>query len=94
MARYAEYAAGCGKFSYEIQKFTPMALGEQKCFRADEFGNHKDVNPDFQNQYVGWACVGTALDQNKIRKGDTSSFVHFNTTTNGLPYQYNIYWAE
>ncbi|KAK2002951.1 hypothetical protein LX36DRAFT_666781 [Colletotrichum falcatum] len=94
MARYGEYEAGCGKFSYQITKVTPSKLGAQKCYETNNFGKHEDVSKDFQKQYIGWACVETALPKNKIRKGDKSSFIHWNTTTNRVLYQYNIYWAD
>ncbi|KAL0942067.1 uncharacterized protein CTRU02_204830 [Colletotrichum truncatum] len=94
MATYAEYDVGCGKFSYQISKPTPLTLQERHCFRADEFGEHKDINPGFQSKYIMGACVGTALKENVIRKDNPSSFIHSGTVTNGAPYQYNIYWEE
>ncbi|KAF5525330.1 hypothetical protein CGCA056_v003422 [Colletotrichum aenigma] len=92
MANYAEYDAGCGKFSYQITKPVPKTLGEPKCFGTDEFGDHEDINPSFQEQYVGHVCTGSAL--RNITKGDSSTFIHFDTITNKAPYQMNVYWAD
>ncbi|KAF4886690.1 hypothetical protein CGCF415_v015076 [Colletotrichum fructicola] len=92
MANYAEYDAGCGKFSYQITKPVPKTLREPKCFGTDEFGDHEDINPSFQEQYVGHVCTGSAL--RNITKGDSSTFTHFDTITNKAPYQLNVYWAD
>lgn len=88
----------CGTYSYEITgEDVPAVEGPPKpflttqyCFPSDVFGDHGDVSPDFQAEYVGWACAGTALTS--IKKDDPSTFINWNTTTNGVPYKYTVVW--
>jgi hypothetical protein len=89
---------GCGTYSYEItnedapavQEPSKPSLTTQYCFPSDAFGDHGDVSPDFQEEYAGWACVGTAL--RSIKKDDPSTFINWNTTTNKVPYKYSVTW--
>ncbi|KAI9892736.1 MAG: hypothetical protein M1814_001156 [Vezdaea aestivalis] len=100
MTAAASLDVGCGSYSYKITgKDVPAVEGPPKpflsaqyCFPSDVFGKHGDINGDFQAQYTGWACAGSALKT--IKKGDPSTFVKWETTTNGVPYSYNIYWKD
>ena len=89
---------GCGTYSYEITNEDAPAIQEppkpsltaQYCFPSDAFGEHGDVSPDWQAEYSGEACVGTAL--RSIKKDDPSTFINWNTTTNKVPYKYSVTW--
>lgn len=93
---------GCGTYSYEITgKDVPAVSGPPKpfltaqyCFPDAVFGDHGDIQPDFVNEYAGYACAGTALPDRKIKKGDPSTFIYFNTTTNNVPYVYSAVWED
>ncbi|CAH7671926.1 hypothetical protein PPACK8108_LOCUS6777 [Phakopsora pachyrhizi] len=55
-------------------------------------GKHEDINPGFQNQYTGFACVGSA--KRSIKEDDDSSLIKFHTKTNGDNYNYNVFWVK
>ncbi|KAI7955322.1 hypothetical protein MJO28_005722 [Puccinia striiformis f. sp. tritici] len=87
--------AGCGQYKWTIIKPfgtdpAPSApkVSDVKCNAADQFGKHGDISPGFQNQYTGFACVGSA--RKTIKSGDPE--VSFKTVTNGTPYNYKISW--
>ncbi|KAI9612130.1 hypothetical protein H4Q26_008222 [Puccinia striiformis f. sp. tritici PST-130] len=83
--------AGCGQYRWTIIKplgtdpapSAPM-VSNVKCNAADQFGKHGDISPGFQNQYTGFACVGSA--RKTMKSGDPE--VSFKTVTNGTPYNY------
>lgn len=87
--------AGCGQYKWTIIKPlgtdpapSPPKVSDVKCNAADAFGKHGDISPDFQRQYTGFACVGSAL--RNIKPGDKE--ISFRTVTNGTPYNYKISW--
>lgn len=91
----------CGSsYSYKIQppgespsKTPPHdKLSELHCHGADDFGDHADINPGFQNQYIGWACVGSAREESIM--DENSDPVVFQTKTNDAPYYYSISWIK
>lgn len=100
MTAKASLDVSCGTYSYEItgedvpavQGPPSPSLSAQYCFPSDAFGEHGDISPDWQAQYTGWACAGSA--KKTIKKGDPSTFVHWNTTTNGVPYTYSVTWED
>lgn len=93
MARSGSIDASCGVFSYQIFD-PPVPLEEQprECFDRDEFGDHGDVGSSWVSAYSGYACAETSIKP--IVAGNESSFRHFSTVTNKVPYQYNIWWKE
>ncbi|CAH7678667.1 hypothetical protein PPACK8108_LOCUS13119, partial [Phakopsora pachyrhizi] len=50
------------------------------------------INPGFQNQYTGFACVGSA--RRSIKEDDDSSLIKFHTKTNGVDNNYNVFWVK
>jgi hypothetical protein len=89
--------AGCGQYKWTIIKPpgtdpapSPPTVSSVQCNAADKFGKHGDINPGFQNQYTGFACVGSALKN--LKPGDPD--VTFSTKTNGTPYNYKISWVS
>ncbi|CAH7686902.1 hypothetical protein PPACK8108_LOCUS21612 [Phakopsora pachyrhizi] len=50
------------------------------------------INPGFQNQYTGFACVGLA--RRSIKEDDDSSLIKFHTKTNGVDNNYNVFWVK
>ncbi|KAI8446043.1 hypothetical protein BY996DRAFT_6422228 [Phakopsora pachyrhizi] len=52
----------------------------------------QNINPGFQNQYTGFACVGSA--RRSIKEDDDSSLIKFHTKTNGVNYNYNVFWVK
>ncbi|CAH7682366.1 hypothetical protein PPACK8108_LOCUS15243 [Phakopsora pachyrhizi] len=50
------------------------------------------INPGFQNQYTGFACVGSA--RRSIKEDDDSSLIKFHTKTNGVNNNYNVFWVK
>jgi hypothetical protein len=93
MAKTGKIDIRCGVFDYEIVGPTvPLALSERHCFGSDEFGSHGDIQESWQSQYTMDACVGTGIET--IRRNDPSTNIHWETRSNDVPYQYNIYWKE
>ncbi|CAH7675379.1 hypothetical protein PPACK8108_LOCUS10376 [Phakopsora pachyrhizi] len=45
-----------------------------------------------ENQYTGFACVGSA--RRSIKEDDDSSSIKFHTKTNGVDYNYNVFWVK
>ncbi|CAH7687893.1 hypothetical protein PPACK8108_LOCUS22752 [Phakopsora pachyrhizi] len=45
-----------------------------------------------KNQYTGFACVGLA--RRSIKEDDDSSLIKFYTKTNGVNYNYNVFWVK
>lgn len=108
MTSEASIDVGCGTYSYEItgedvpeeEPEEPQsepeapppepALSPQYCFPTG--GEHNDISPDSQAQFTGIACAGTALESERIKKDDPSTFINFNTTTNGVEYKYTVVW--
>ncbi|PLW12162.1 hypothetical protein PCANC_16730 [Puccinia coronata f. sp. avenae] len=89
--------AGCGQYKWTIVKPpgtdpapSPPTVSSVQCNAADKFGKHGDINPGFQNQYTGFACVGSAFKN--LKPGDPD--VTFSTKTNGTPYNYKISWVS
>ncbi|PLN86921.1 hypothetical protein BDW42DRAFT_182290 [Aspergillus taichungensis] len=92
---------GCGSsYSYKIKPpsesppETPPhnKLGELHCHGADDFGDHADIDPDWQNQYTGWACGGSARKESIM--DENSDPVVSQTMTNNAPYYYSISWIK
>ncbi|KAI0004056.1 hypothetical protein F4779DRAFT_630464 [Xylariaceae sp. FL0662B] len=93
MPKSAKLDVGCGVFDYNIVGPTmPLEPQKRKCYGKDDFGSHGDIQRYWQRLYTGYACTGTALKP--IKRGDSSTFRHFQTVTNGVPYQFNIYWKD
>lgn len=66
-----------------------MTVSAQYCYPADVFGDQGDIEGDWQAEYTSFACVDLA--NKNFKKGDTKNW---NTTTNGVPYNYNIWWED
>ncbi|KAI9674471.1 MAG: hypothetical protein M1817_001809 [Caeruleum heppii] len=89
---------GCGTYSYKITgEKVPEPEGPPKpflsaryCFPSDVFGEHGDIQEEWQSQYTGLACAGSALAT--IKKDDPSTFINWHTTTNDVPDNYTISW--
>lgn len=100
MTAEASIAVGCGTYSYKITGDDVPAPGgppkpfltAQYCYPSDVFGDHADISPEWQAQYIGWACAGTA--DIAIKKDDPSTFINWNTTTNDVPYKYTVTWDD
>jgi hypothetical protein len=96
MTAAASLAVGCGTYSYKITgaKVPPPAgppapsLSAQYCYPASDFGKHVDVQSVWQSEYTGWACASSTKEN--FKPGDKHNW---NTTTNGVPYNYNIWWT-
>ncbi|KAH7165280.1 hypothetical protein EDB81DRAFT_942360 [Dactylonectria macrodidyma] len=71
---------------------TALEMQNAKCYGADDFGDHGDIQESSVRGYSGWACAGTALKT--IKAGEEDSFRTFYTVTNDVPYQFNIYWKD
>ncbi|KAH7131762.1 hypothetical protein B0J13DRAFT_451823, partial [Dactylonectria estremocensis] len=69
-----------------------LKMQNDKCYRADDFGDHCDIQEIWVRQYSGWACAGTAI--NVVKAGKEDTFRHINAVMNDVPYQYNIYWKD
>lgn len=91
---------GCGRYDYLIRRrsvITPKdppkpILSKQYCHPSDTFGDHGNIQPEWQAMYTGYACAGTAL--RSIKKDDPSTYISWDTVTNGVPYNYQVYWKE
>ena len=97
MTASASLDVGCGSYSYKITgpQVPPPAgppaptLSVQYCYPASSFGNHGDIEPDFQSEYTGYACANSVHEN--YGPGDK---LNWHTTTNGVPYTYNIWWKD
>ncbi|KAF2187303.1 hypothetical protein K469DRAFT_570267 [Zopfia rhizophila CBS 207.26] len=97
MTAEASLDVGCGTYSYKItgpdvpkpNGPPPTTVSAQYCYPADVFGKHGDIQESFLNQYIGFACAGSA--NKNFKAGDKSNW---NTTTNGVPYNFNIWWKD
>jgi hypothetical protein len=93
MTASASLDVGCGTYSYKItgsivpapQGLPAPTASVQYFFPVDAFGKHKDINPELQAEYTGFACANSANEN--FMPGDK---INFNTTTHGVPYNYNI----
>ena len=94
----ASLDVACGTYSYKItgsdvpaaQAPAAPSLSAQYCIPIDDFGDHGDVQEDWVEEYSGYACAGTA---DKTIKDDPATTIHWNTQTNGVPYNYTISWT-
>jgi hypothetical protein len=92
MTASASLDVGCGSYSYKITgPDVPPAptLSVQYCYPTSSFGSHGDIEPDLQSEYTGYAC-GNSVNEN-YGPGDK---LNWQTTTNGVPYNYNIWWKD
>lgn len=97
MTASASLDVGCGTYSYKITGSnvpTPEgppapSLSAQYCLPLDDFGSHGDIEPEWQAEYTGLACANSANEN--FKPGDQ---INWNTTTNGVPYNYNIWWKD
>ncbi|KAH7146275.1 hypothetical protein EDB81DRAFT_856715 [Dactylonectria macrodidyma] len=72
MSTTASYDLRCGTYSYRIRdRKQPFALGEQKCYKPNQFGKHKDVGPPNVRSYSKAACKN--VKGYRIIKGDEDS---------------------
>ncbi|KAL6411547.1 hypothetical protein AUP68_05263 [Ilyonectria robusta] len=91
MSTSASYNVGCGTYSYRIRKKRhPWTLGEQKCYKPDQFGAHKDVSPPLVRTFSKKACKN--VQGYKIVKGDSDSVLHHEFTNGGVKYHFEAGW--
>ncbi|KAL8790632.1 MAG: hypothetical protein Q9213_000480 [Squamulea squamosa] len=98
MTATGSIGVGCGKYSYKItgervpepQEPLQPTLSKQYCYPANAFGDHGDIDPDWQSEYMGYACAGTA--ETIIKKDDLNTRINWHTETNGVAYNYTIAW--
>lgn len=57
----------------------------------DFAGYSDDIDAVTVSYYSAYACVGTALDTNKVKKDQKETFIQSYAEMNGVPYQYNIW---
>jgi hypothetical protein len=97
MTASASLDVGCGTYSYKISSAdVPSPAGPPAPFVSVQYyypegviGKHRDVEPDWQAEYTGWACADSANENYK-----PGNNLNWNTTTNGVPYNYNIWWKD
>ncbi|KPM42160.1 hypothetical protein AK830_g4435 [Neonectria ditissima] len=92
IAKYAMHNPDDGEETPEEKPKTALKMQNDKCYGADDFGDHGDIQKRLVREYSGWACAATAIDP--VKAGEKDTFRHFNTVESGVPYQYNIYWKD
>ncbi|KAF7557446.1 hypothetical protein G7Z17_g634 [Cylindrodendrum hubeiense] len=93
MATTASYNVYCGMYEYRIRKKkTSWVLGEQKCYKPDEFGKHKDVGPPQVRSFSKKACKN--VKGYRIFKGDEDSVLHHEFTNGGVTYHFEARWDD
>ena len=90
---------GCGIFGYKVTKheeITELKEFKQFCYKKDDFEPlaKAGVNKDAIREYTGIPCTGVARPQQVIKKDDKSTFIHWRTSENKVPYQYSIWWKD
>ncbi|KAK3299466.1 uncharacterized protein B0H64DRAFT_455416 [Chaetomium fimeti] len=76
---------------------TPLAINTKGCYYASElFPNEDppDIDEDFQQQYIPWACATDDTAAVDVVLGPDSEPMTFDTRTNGVPYWYSVSWIE
>ncbi|KAM0330636.1 hypothetical protein ACHAQA_003586 [Verticillium albo-atrum] len=109
MASSGKVDVNCGTFDYSIEKKvvhspkeppetpkpppkTPLKVFPRFCFGADDFGKHGDIQPSLVREYSFHTCSRSR--ELLIKRDDKSTFRWWATTTNKVPYQFNIYWKH
>lgn len=93
MSTTASYNVGCGMYSYRIrEKKHPWTLGEQTCYKPDQFGKHKDVAPARVRSYSKKACKN--VKGYRIFKGNKDSVLHHEFTKGGIKYYFEAGWDD
>ncbi|KAF7542200.1 hypothetical protein G7Z17_g11791 [Cylindrodendrum hubeiense] len=91
-AKYAMHGPDDKDETPEDEPKTALVMQNDKCYGADDFGDHGDIQESSVRGYSGWACAGTAI--NAVKAGKEDTFIHTNSVLNDVPYQYNIYWKD
>lgn len=96
MYEKGSYDVGCGTFEYKIYNpTTKLEEFPRFCYQPGEL---PPLRGDVQDGEVSGGtvlpCVGRALPDYVIKKGDKSTFVQNLTRSGDVPYQYNIWWKD
>ncbi|KAM0280464.1 hypothetical protein ACHAQH_004043 [Verticillium albo-atrum] len=95
------YDVDCGVFDYKVYKTEPPAPPpttelrefDQVCYKKSDFDSRGGPD-DWINYYSAFACAGSGLQEQAIKKGDKSTFIQWTTRTNDIRYQYNVWWVD
>ncbi|KAH7113159.1 hypothetical protein B0J13DRAFT_657357 [Dactylonectria estremocensis] len=79
-AKYAMNEPDSEEESPEEEPKTALEMRNAKCYGADDFGDHGDIQESTVRSYSGWACTGIALKT--IKAGDEDTFRNFHKVTN------------
>lgn len=96
MYESGKFDVGCGTFDFKVYKpTTALKTFDQFCYRVEDFAKLSgDVHESTLNVLSGFACAGTALEKQKIKKDDKKTYIQFYSEEGGVPYQYNVWWKD